>query len=139
MTETHKELTMSHPTYYRLGLGVALTTALFLVLGIGALGIIGEGGRPDRIYAAVLGVLAVGTVLARLHPLGMALALMATALTQAVVTATALLAGLHDTAGASVVDMLGITAMYAVLFSVSGWLFWRAAKPHVAVSVGGPA
>ena len=129
----------SPQTYYRLAVGVALATVLFLILAIGALGIIGSGGRPDRIYAAVLGVLAVGIVLARLRPLGMALALMATALTQAVVTATALLAGLHDTAGASVVDMLGITAMYAVLFSVSGWLFWRAAEPHVAVSVGGPA
>lgn len=131
--------TMSNTTYYRLGVGVALSTALFLVLGIGALGIIGAGGRPDRIYAAVLGVLAIGTVLARLRPLGLAVALMATALTQAVVTATALLGGLHDSAGASVVDLLGITAMYAVLFSVSGWLFWRAAEPHVAVSVGGPA
>ena len=139
MSETPKEHTMSNTTYYRLGAGVALTTALFLVLGIGALGIIGEGGRPDRIYAAVLGVLVVGSALARLRPLGMAVALMATALTQAVVTATALLAGSHDTAGASVVDMLGITAMYAVLFSLSGWLFWRAAEPHVAVSVGGPA
>ena len=133
MTETHKELTMSHTTYYRLGVGVALTTALFLVLAIGALGIIGEGGRPDRIYAAVLGVLALGTVIARLRPGGMAVTLAATALAQAVVSASALLAGLHQTNDASVADIIGLTGMYAALFSLSAWLFWRAAGQRAPI------
>lgn len=123
-------------TYYRLGAGVALATVLLLILGIGALGIIGAGGRPDRIYAAVLGVLVLGTVIARLRPRGMALALAATALAQVVVSATALLAGLPQDAGASVVDLVGLTAMYAVMFGLAGWLFWRAAdQGHVASSV----
>lgn len=117
----------SPETYYRLAVGVALATVLFLILGIGALGIIGAGGRPDRIYAAVLAVLVLGTVIARLRPGGMALALAATALAQAVVSATALLAGLHQVNGASVVDIVGLTAMYAGLFGVAAWLFWRAA------------
>jgi hypothetical protein len=68
--------------YYRLGVGVALATALFLILGSGAVGIIGAGGQPDRIYAAVLAVLVVGTVIARLRPAGMAVVLAATALAQ---------------------------------------------------------
>lgn len=114
-------------TYYRLGVGVALATALFLILGIGALGIIGAGGRPDRIYAVVLGVLVLGTALARLRPSGMAVALAATALTQVVVSAAALLAGLHQDEGASVVDIIGLTAMYATMFGLAAWLFWRAA------------
>ena len=120
---------------YRLALAVALATALFLVLGIGALGIIGAGGRPDRIYAAVLGVLAVGTVIARLKPGGMALTLAATALTQAVVSATALLAGLHHTEGASALDIVGLTGMYAALFAVSAWLFWRSADQPAPIGV----
>jgi hypothetical protein len=118
---------MPAATSYRLAIAVALATALLLVLGAGALGIIGEGGRPDRIYAAVLGVLALGTVIARLRPGGMAVTLAATALAQAVVSAAALLAGLHQTNDASVVDIIGLTGMYAAMFSLSAWLFWRAA------------
>lgn len=122
-------------TYYRLAVGVTLVTVLFLILAIGALGIIGAGGRPDRIYVAVLGVLVLGTVIARLRPGGMAVTLAATALTQAVVSATALLAGLHQDPGAPIVDIVGLTAMYASLFGLAAWLFWRAAnQPAVAVS-----
>lgn len=115
-------------THYRLALGLAVATVLFLIVAIGALGIIGAGGRPDRIYAAVLAVALLGTVLARLRPGGMALALAATALTQASVTAGALLAGLQDTEGASVIDIVGINAMYVALFGLSAWLFRRAAE-----------
>jgi hypothetical protein len=125
-------------TSYALAFGLALLTVLFLILAIGALGIIGDGGRPDRIYAAVLAVLAVGTVIARLRPRGMALALAATAAAQALVTAAALLGGLHDD-GDSIVDILGINAMYVVLFGVSAWLFRRAAEQNSAVAVNGRA
>jgi hypothetical protein len=121
-------------TYYRLGAVVALATVLLLILGIGALGIIGAGGRPDRIYAAVLGVLVLGSVIARLRPRGMALALAATAVAQVVVSATALLAGLPQDAGASIVDLVGLTAMYAVMFGLAGWLFWRAADQEHGAS-----
>jgi len=126
---------MKTTTYYVLALGVAVATVLFLVLAIGALGIIGDGGRPDRIYATVLAVLVLGSVIARLRPAGMALALLATALTQILVTVVALLAGLPD--DASVIDVVGITAMYAALFGLSAWLFRRAAAHHSAVAVNG--
>ena len=121
---------------YRLGLGLTVATALFLVLGIGALGIIGPGGRPDRAYAAVLAVLVVGAVVARLRSDGMALALAATALSQVVVTLVVFLAGLHHTEGASVVDILGINAMYTALFGASAWLFHRAAEQPAPVAAG---
>ena len=121
-------------TCYRLAIGVALATATFLVLAIGALGIIGAGGRPDRVYAAVLGVLVIGTLLARLRPAGMALALVATAFAQALVTVTALLAGLHHVDAASVVDILWINALYVALFSLSAWLFRRAAEQRPATA-----
>ncbi len=126
---------MTAKTSYRLAIAVALATVLFLILAIGALGIIGAGGRPDRIYAAVLAVLAIGTVVARFRPQGMALVLVATAITQVVVTAVALLAGLHHTEGASVVDILGVNAMYAALFSLSAWLFRRAAEEQAVLAV----
>lgn len=129
-------------THYLLALGIAVATVLFLILVIGAVGIIGAGGRPDRMYLAVLAVLAVGSVLARLRPRGMALALLATALTQVLVTVialTAVVAGAQDFKGASVVDILGINAMYAALFSLSAWLFQRAAEQPSAVPVRGGA
>jgi hypothetical protein len=114
-------------TSYRLALGLAVATLLFLVWAVGALGIIGEGGRPDRVYVAVLAVAVLGSALARLRPRGMALALAATALTQALVTVGALATGQQHTEGASVVDILGINAMYVVLFGLSALLFRRAA------------
>lgn len=123
-------------TYYRLAIVVALGSLLFLVLGIGALGIIGDGGRNDRMYVGVLAVAVIGAGVARLRPRGMALALLATALTQVLVAVIALVTGVHRDAGASVVDLVGLTAMYAGLFGVSAWLFWRSAEQRSAEKVG---
>ena len=118
-------------TYYRLALGVAVATVLFLFVAIGALGIIGDGGREDRIYLAVFVVAAIGAVVARLRSAGMALALAVTALAQAVVAMGALIA-YHDEAGVSVVDVVAINAMYVALFGLSAWLFSGAAEEPVA-------
>ena len=126
-------------TYYRLAIGMALATVLFLIYGIGALGIIGAGGRPDRMYAAVLAVGAIGAVIARLRPRGMALTLLAMALAQGLVAVIALVAGLQHTEGASVLEILGLNGMYAALFSLSAWLFRRAAEQQSAVAVSGRA
>ena len=119
--------TISPRASYRLGLGLAVSTALFLFLGSGALGIIGDGGRPDRIYATVLGVALIGSAVALLRPSGMALVMAATALAQVTVTAAALLAGLHEPENASVADIVMVNAMYVALWSAAAWLFHRAA------------
>jgi hypothetical protein len=121
-------------TNYLLAIAVALAAALFLIFSVGALGIIGDGSE-DRIYAAVLAVGAVGTVIARLRPGGMALALVATAVTMVLVTVVALIAGVPQDENASVVDVLGITVMFAGLFSLSAWLFSRAADQRSEVAV----
>lgn len=118
---------MTATTAYRLGVAVAAFTVLFLVFGIGALGIIGEGGEPDRMYLGVLAVLLVGTVVARLRAAGMALALAATAAAQMLVAVVALVLGYQEEPGASVIEILGLNAMYAGLFGLSAWLFRRAA------------
>ncbi len=123
---------MTSASYYRLAIGVALFTVLFLIYGIAALGVIGDGGRPDRMYLGVFAVALLGTIAARLRPRGMALALLATASAHAVVAVIALVAGYQDTAGASVLEILGLNAMYAALFSLSAGLFWRAAGQPVS-------
>jgi hypothetical protein len=114
-------------TSYRLGILLAVGTALVLLYGMGALGVIGSGGRADLMYLVVLGVGIIGTALARLRPRGMALALGATALGPVVVAAIALIAGLQDKEGASVADILALNAMFAAGFGLSAWLFLRAA------------
>ena len=129
---------MTKPTtYYLLAIGAAVATVLFLVLAIGALGIIGDGVSDDRIYVAVLAVLVIGSVIARLRPHGMSLVLLAAAVTQALVTVIALVAGVPE--DASIVDILGINAMYAALFCLSAWLFRRAAEQDALVAVNGHA
>ena len=117
---------------YRLGLAVALGAALFLVWGVGALGIIGAGGRPDLMYLGALAVGVVGALLARFRSSGMAWALAATALALLVVAGIALVAGLHREPGASAVEILGISGMYAALFGLSAWLFRRSAELRAA-------
>ena len=111
---------------YRAGLALAVGTAVFLVLGAGALGIIGDG-RADRAYVAVLGVLVVGSVLARLRPAGMAVALAATALAQVLVPVVLLVSGAEGTHGVSLLDVAGLTALFAGLFALSAWQFRRSA------------
>lgn len=122
---------------YLLAIGVAVATVLFLILAIGALGIIGDGGTDDRVYIVVLAVLAIGTVVARLRTHAMSLALLATAATQVLVTIIALVGGVPE--DASVVDILGINAMYAALFCLSAWLFRRAAEQAPALTIDGSA
>ena len=126
---------MKQSSRYLAAFGVASGTVLLLVLASGAVGIIGDGGHDDRVYVAVPVVLGVGTVVARLRPHAMMLVLAATALTQLVVTGVALLDGIPD--GASVLDVVGINAMFAALFCLSAWLFRRAAGQRRAVTPEG--
>lgn len=112
-------------TAHLLGLALAAATLLLLVLSSGALGILGDGGRPDRVYVVVLAVAVGGAALARLRPRGTARALLAAAGTVVVVSATALLGGLHG--DGSVLDVVAVTALLAALLAVAAWLCWRAA------------
>lgn len=118
---------MSTRSYYVLGLAATVGTVLVLLFGIGALGIIGAGGRPDRIYLIVLVVLVVGVAGSLLRPRGLTVALLATALTQVVVSATALVGPVDGVEDASRGDVVTITAMYAVMFCLCAGLFHRAA------------
>jgi hypothetical protein len=116
---------MTARTYYLLGLAGAAFTTLFLLFGIGALGIIGAGGRPDLMYLAALAVALGGAVLARFRARGMALALTAAAVVTFAVGLVAIVAGFSDEPGASVVEILGLSGMFAALFAGSAWLFRR--------------
>jgi hypothetical protein len=113
---------------YRAGVGLALAAAFVLVWLVGAVGVIGEDGdRADLMYGGVLAVGIVGAAVARLRPRGMARALLAMAVAQALVAAIALLAGKHQDTVSSLPELLGLNGFFVALFAASAWLFRRAA------------
>jgi predicted lysophospholipase L1 biosynthesis ABC-type transport system permease subunit len=115
-------------TAYRSATGVALAAALFLVwLSLGV-GIIGRDGDPANImYFGVLAVGIIGAIVARFRPLGMARALFATALAQALVTVIALAARL-GLPWSGPAEILLLNGFFIALFVGSAALFRRAAR-----------
>lgn len=108
---------------YRLAAGLALATALLLIWVNLAVGIIGSEDNPANLmYLGVLAVLGIGALLANFRPQGMALALFATALAQAVVTVIALL----TQPGMPVVQQVLINGFFAFLWVASAALFRNA-------------
>jgi len=114
---------------YRAAVGVALAAGLFLVWLVLAVGVIGDTGDPaDLMYVGVLAVGLIGAVIARFQPLGMARALLATALAQALVAVVAVIARKHQAPISSVFEILGLNGLFVALFIGSAWLFRHAAR-----------
>ena len=117
---------------YRAAAGVALAAGLLLVWLNLAVGIIGDEGNPaNAMYIGVLAVGVVSALIARFQPHGMARALLATALAQAVVTAIALSAGLGAPASGPL-EILMLNGCFVALFVGSAWLFRRAAQDRIS-------
>ena len=114
-------------TAYRAGTGVALVGAFLLVwLSLGV-GIIGRDGDPaNLLYGGVLTVGIVSALLARFKPAGMARALFATALAQAVVAAIAVFAGLGAPYSGPL--LIGLNGFFVALFAGAALLFQQAAR-----------
>jgi hypothetical protein len=108
---------------YRIAAALALLTGLALVWVNLAVGIIGSENNPANLmYGGVLAVGIIGAVIARFRPDGMARAMIATALAQALVAAIALLAGLGAEGPLSIV--------FAAPWLLSAWLFRKAAADN---------
>jgi hypothetical protein len=113
---------------YRAAVGVALAAAFILVwLSLGV-GIIGKDGDPANLmYFGVLAVGITAAVMARLRPAGMARALLATALAQALVAAIALMGRLgYPWSGP--LEILALNGFFVALFVGSALLFRKAAR-----------
>jgi hypothetical protein len=102
-------------TAYRLAVGLALTAAFLIVWLNAAAGLIGiEDDDPaNLLYVGVLAIGLIGAIIARLQPRGLARALFATALAQAVVGAIAL--KLPNTASA--VQIVSLHGVLVALFA----------------------
>jgi len=115
-------------TAYRAAVGVALAAAFILVWISLAVGVIGtERDDANLMYGGVLAVGIIGAIIARFQPDGMARALFATALAQALVAVIALLAGLGSPwSGPG--EILILNGFFVALFVGSAWLFRKAAR-----------
>jgi hypothetical protein len=118
---------------YRAAAGLAIVTALIVVVGNAAVGFIGSENNPANLmYYGVLAVAILGAAIARLQPQGMARALFGTAVAQALVPVIALMISRSEfTPG--VAKEFVFNAFFAALFALSGWLFRNSAR-----SAGGP-
>lgn len=119
-------------TAYRVAVGVGLATAFLLVWMNLAVGLIGNEGNPANLmYVGVLAVGFVGAVIARLEPRGMARALFATALAQALVPVIALTVW-KPPITSGVLQVLAVNAFFVALWVGSALLFLRASARREA-------
>lgn len=124
---------------YRAAAGLALAGVLLLVWINLAVGIIGAEDHPaNLLYAGVLAVGFIGSLVARLRPLGMARTLLAMALAQVLVGLVAVLA-LPALPESGPVEIGMLTAFFAALFGASAWLFYRAAREQALQGAAGSA
>jgi len=115
----------SNAIVYRAAVGVALAAAFLLAWVNGAVGIIGnEGNSATLLYGGELAVGAIGALIARLRPYGMARTLFTMALAQALVPVITLIIWPQISWGAAGVSgVFVLNAFFVVLFVVSGSLF----------------
>jgi hypothetical protein len=125
---------MTGNSAYRAAVGVAVATAFILIWINLAVGIIGSEDNPANLmYGGVLAVAIIGAVIARFQPVGMARALSATALAQALAGVIALAAGLGSTAPSFPEAIVFLTGFFAALWLLSAWLFRKAMGEQTAV------
>ena len=113
---------------YRGASGLALGAALMLVWANLAVGVIGHEGDPANLmYIGVLAVGIAGSIIARFQPIGMARALLATAIAQALVATIALI-GRLGAPSSGPAQIILTNGLFVALFVASAWLFRRAAR-----------
>jgi hypothetical protein len=111
---------------YRAAVGLALAAAFILIWINLAVGVIGSEDNPaNSMYAGVLAVGIIGAIVARLEAHGMARALFATAIAQALVALIALVAELGSPWDVPAKTLL-LNGFFITLFVGSALLFRRA-------------
>ena len=115
---------------YRAAVGGGVGAAFLLTWVNLAVGIIGEPDeRANVLYLGVPAVGIIGALIARLEPRGMARALVATALTQALIAAIAVIRGWGGPSTGPL-EIAALNGMFVALFAGSAWLFRLAARAH---------
>lgn len=116
---------------YRAGIGVAVAAGLILVWINLAVGLIGSEDNPlNTMYFGVLVIGFAGAIIAQFRPIGMARALFATAIAQALVPVIALFIGRPSVSSIDalmgIVGVFALNSFFVMLFVGSALLFRRA-------------
>ena len=115
---------MTADTLYRAGVGVAIAGALLLTWSNAAVGL--TDSAADLAYLGIPVVGIIGAFIARFQPEGMAHAMFAMAIAQALVGPVVLIAGMVP-AHNSAFEIFGVTGLFVALFATSAWLFRQSA------------
>lgn len=114
---------------YRVAIGFALFTGLFLIWTNLAVGLIGsENNEFNSLYFLVIGVGVMGAFIARFKAVGLMLTLLAMASVQAIITVVALFIGMNEVPESSVYEILAVNGFFITLFVVAAMLFRNAAQ-----------
>lgn len=109
---------------YRVAIGFALFTGLFLLWVNGAVGIIGSENNPiNLLYFGVIAVGVIGAILARFQAAGLVYTMIAMACAQALVAAIALIGGYHSYPENAVFEIISVNGFFIMLFIISALLF----------------
>ncbi|MFC1457245.1 hypothetical protein ACETIH_11030 [Microvirga arabica] len=126
---------MTGSTAYRAAVGVAVVAAFILIWMNLAVGIIGSEDNPANLmYAGVLALALLGSLIVRFRPHRMAQVFIATALAQVLVGIIALSAGLGSTGANWPRVIVVLTGFFSALWLLSAWLFRRAAREPTSAS-----
>lgn len=120
---------MSDSIAYKAAVGIAVAAGFILIWINLAVGLIGSEDNPaNLLYAGVFAVGIIGAGIARFRPRGMARALFATAIAQALVPVIALIIFRPPVSfgNPGVVGVFILNGFFAALFAVSALLFRRA-------------
>ncbi len=115
----HARRTMTNSAY-RVAVGIAVAAALLILWMHGAVST--EEDSPGLLFFGVLAVGIIGAIIARFRPQGMARALFATALAQALVAVIAMIAW------AQYVEISILSGFFIALWIGSALLFRKAAR-----------
>lgn len=127
---TYKLITLtSEDNFYRLAVGFALFTGLFLIWVNGAVGIIGSETNPINIlYYIVIFIGITGAFIARFRPSGMVLTMTGMAVGQAALAAIAIIGGHYQSPPSSVFEILAVNGFFIMLFVIAALLFQNAGR-----------
>lgn len=121
---------------YRVAVGFALFTGLFLIWTNLAVGIIGsENNAINALYFGVIFVGIIGAFIARFKPKGMSFTMYGMAITQGIIAVVALFKGMAEVPGSSVYEILTVNGFFITLFVVSALLFRYAAQEQTPEGV----
>ncbi|MFP8488842.1 hypothetical protein ACKGJO_07045 [Gracilimonas sp. Q87] len=114
----------STSTIYRIAIGFALFSGLFLIWSNLAVGIIGsENNEFNLLYFLVIAVGIIGAFIARFKPTGLMYTMFGMAVAQTMITIAALKAGMSNLPDSSVYEILAVNGFFFTLFVIAGILF----------------